>query len=500
MYKSTMKKICFTGFVIFLFTSSICAQDSKCYFDEDGNVVCEIKEGGKDIIGPFRVENSSNVIIRVTNKSLYDDCDLGEIKTTEIKQDDPIVKILQIFTKSFTGISLPAGSSLTNDGTLTKEELNLINTLISDARDLLQKVNKKTTDSKTFIDNQEKFVKLTVNPLILKGPRSPNEYNSKTFGKENKTVKQIIEGLRKYQEEADKIVKSFAGEKILYEDLVKRSKEILELKNNADQTKATLIQNNVLIIYEILSNIDASFSRLKSNYDSINEAEKEFGKLSLSLSAKETFFDKEQENAFKKDLPLLHYNQQKVVTSVVCTNELTGKPAATPIPVTVLYKSDPKLSVSAGPLFSTLPKQKLGITQVNTGLNDENQPTFRSDFGIVDRASIQVIPFFFLNYRLNYLDKFKNPTKSPKFSINLSGGIGVNPNSGTNEVEFFVGPSIGYKRFFFQFGDHIGRFQEGFTGGFNIGDPFPAGFPSTLPIKKVYKHRFGFAISYRITN
>jgi hypothetical protein len=66
---------------------------------------------------------------------------------------------------------------------------------------------------------------------------------------------------------------------------------------------------------------------------------------------------------------------------------------------------------------------------------------------------------------------------------NLSGGVGVNLNTGTNHVEFFGGYAIGFSRAMVHFGEHWGR-QESLGGGFTVNNPVPTGWSSsnTVPI------------------
>src|SRR5687767_14283144 len=59
-----------------------------------GRIICPVAENDPYPLGPLRIPNSTKVVIRVTQKSPFDDCSLAEIKLTEIKESDPIVTIL----------------------------------------------------------------------------------------------------------------------------------------------------------------------------------------------------------------------------------------------------------------------------------------------------------------------------------------------------------------------------------------------------------------------
>lgn len=446
-------------------------------------IVCSIKEDEKGVIGPFRVPNSSNVVIQITEKSPFDDCSFGEIKLTDIKETDPITTILQLFTKAATGLTLanlsvsPAVKSIDPSTFVANTDEKR---LLRDALFLQRNLEGALSVSSATITVQGSYTRTVINPLFANPPRNAAAYNAIVPG-----IKTQIENYIS-QPEA-----TFESEQVRYAILRERLKVMLNTPGN--DPAAGLLPD----IMTILNNIGGQLTALKTNYDSLSTAKTQFKAILAFLE--DTDFIVNSGGGFQKDLPLPRFNQQEARTSVSCSNTFTKKTTIPQIPVVVLYKSDSPLFVSVGPLFSTLPKQKLGITPINTGLNSSGAPTFRSEFGIVDRASFQVIPFVFINYRIKQFGRGSNPVKPAPFSFNLSAGVGVNPNSGSSEVEYFVGGGLGYKKYLIQFGDHVGRFQEGFTGGFNIGDTVPASFPSTLPIRKVYKHRFGIGFSYRIT-
>ena len=287
---------------------------------------------------------------------------------------------------------------------------------------------------------------------------------------------------------------SLEAEQIRYSILHDRLKQVITSGPVAGSNDIATIESD----QAVFNTIAGELSALKSNYDSIAAARVQFRTLLTFLKQTDSSMSAGI-NPFSKDLPMVPNRQQTAATSISCTNSITKKASGPTIPVTVMYEGRPDLSVSVGALLSTIEKQKLGTTAVSTGTNSTGQPTFKSVFAVVDHAPVQVIPFAFLNYRLLNLEK-KNPdpAKQPKYTLHASTGVGVNPNSGSNEVEFFFGLAFGIKKLLVQVGDHVGRFQEGFSGGFKIGDTVPANFPSTLPIHKVYRNGFGIALSYRL--
>ena len=468
--------------VVFLWVFSAIpfyAQTDDCVL-ENGKIVCPIKQTGQDIVGPLTVPNSSKVVVRITEKSPFDDCNFTEIKLTEIKQTDPIITILQLFTKAATGVSLSSATAALapeNLGGTNEEKL-----LFRDAKILSNNIQSSLSTSQSTITTQGDYTRNDINRLFSVPPRDAVTYGN--------VVPEVEDKLREFISEPEK---SLVAERLRYTLLFDRFKTLLNARGGSVGSDP---DEPLALIQEVINTIDGQLVALKTNYDSINAARAQF-KLILAF-LEDTDLLVSSGKGFQKDLSLLGFSQQAASTTIVCSNSYTKKVTTGPIPVTVLYKDNPKLSVSVGPLLSTIPKQRLGTTPVSTGLNSSGAPTFRTEFAVVDRASYQVIPFAFFNYRIYEFGRGSNPVKPSLFSLHLSAGFGVNPNSGSNEVEYFVGPAIGFKRYLIQFGDHIGRFQKGFNGGFNIGDTVPASFPSALPIRKVYRHGFGIAFSYRL--
>lgn len=184
---------------------------------------------------------------------------------------------------------------------------------------------------------------------------------------------------------------------------------------------------------------------------------------------------------------LIADSNAKVTGTVTCTNVFTKQPAFDPIPFTIKYQDAPRGTVTAGIIYSTLDKRQVGIQPIFAGKAVDGSDTFRLTFAETDRADGQIIPFTFYNYRF-WGDR--------KFSLNASAGVGVNPNNGSNQVEFFFGGSVGYKNVFFELGGHAGRWQE-LGGGFVIGDAVSTAPPS-VPIERRYTVRPAFGVSYKI--
>ncbi|MFM9903652.1 MAG: hypothetical protein ACKVQJ_03665 [Pyrinomonadaceae bacterium] len=454
-------------------TNSVFGQTPICEVKGD-RIVCTIKENAPEIIGPFEVPNTSKVTIKVIEKSPFDDCSLGEIKLTDIKESDAIAAILKILAKA-SGFSIPDGmSDLANDKIPTDPTGDLLNELKLWRRDLTDKNNAAKGTIKAAADLAHKL-----DDLFAKPPRNRNDYVA-SFG----VIKPLLETALSGGEPTTE------PEEVRY-PLVRERYKVLVTTGVPASDQPALAEAG-----RVLDDVAGLIASLKINTSALVAARVEMRTVRVYLNQVE--YAVQNGNPFEKEFVLLGYTQKAAETSITCTNTFTKNVTLSKLPVTVLYKNDPALSVSVGILLSTTAKQKLGIVPQRTGVDSNGVPTFKNVFGVADHARVQIVPFSFINYRLFYFGAKSEPLAKPKYSLSLSAGVGVNPNSGSNEVEYFFGPALGIKNYLIQFGDHIGRFQKGLNGGFVLGDTVPANFPSTLPINKVYKHGFGIAISYRL--
>lgn len=195
-----------------------------------------------------------------------------------------------------------------------------------------------------------------------------------------------------------------------------------------------------------------------------------------------------------QDLPKIQLTPSqknaKATTTVTCSN-LIGGDSIDPVTVIVSYKDIPLVTSTAGVLVTLTPKQVIGTTPVKTGTSS-GVATFKTVFAVTDRVPAQAIPFSFINLRLHYWR-----LGSRLLTVSGSGGIGVNPNSGTKEVEFFTGTAFGVGNLYLHFGAHFGEFKN-LGGGFAIGETVPSSFPSIVPINKGYTIHPSFAVTYRL--
>ena len=229
-------------------------------------------------------------------------------------------------------------------------------------------------------------------------------------------------------------------------------------------------------------------NRLDCNAKTVNQIKKELASLQSSRELFESFLKllglHKTDKSFEKEL--IADANAKVTGTVTCTNYFTKQPSFDPIPFTIMYQGFSRHALSAGVLFTTLNKRQLGLSPVRTGTAADGTSTSQLTFTETDKADAQIVPFSFYTYRF-WGDR--------KFSLNGSGGVGINPNNGATQVEYFFGGAVGFHNVFLQFGGHVGRWQE-LGGGFNIGDVVPAAIP--VPIERRYTIRPAVGVSYKL--
>lgn len=181
--------------------------------------------------------------------------------------------------------------------------------------------------------------------------------------------------------------------------------------------------------------------------------------------------------------------------TLACTSDALSTQATTDsINYSVLYQNVPALTVSTGLLVTFLAKREIGTQpQLISG-------TTSTYFAVTDSAAAQVFPMAFVNYRIGppaLKTWWGQPEDELVLTNNVSAGIGVNSNTGTNQPEFFVGDTVGFSRVYLHFGVHFGR-TESLGGGFQLNTVVPTGFSGSAPIDWSYHPAFAIGLSVRI--
>jgi hypothetical protein len=185
--------------------------------------------------------------------------------------------------------------------------------------------------------------------------------------------------------------------------------------------------------------------------------------------------------------------------TVACSTDSTPAVATTDsINYAILYQNVPALTVSAGLLISFLEKYQYGVSQLLD--TTKTPPVLSTAFVLSDSASASVLPMAYVNYRIAppiLKTWWGEPNSELVISQNVSVGIGINSNTGTNQPEFFAGYAVGFGRSLIHAGLDYGR-QQSLGGGFSLGT-VPTGFMGmTAPISWNYKPAFAIGVSVRI--
>jgi hypothetical protein len=126
--------------------------------------------------------------------------------------------------------------------------------------------------------------------------------------------------------------------------------------------------------------------------------------------------------------------------TISCSTDTSPAVATTDaINFSILYQNVPALTVSAGLLVTFLQKLQYGQESMFDGpasITTANpNGTFSSYFRVTDSARASVFPMAYVNYRIGppFLKRWwGQPNNEMVFSNNVSVGIGVNSNTGTN--------------------------------------------------------------------
>lgn len=222
----------------------------------------------------------------------------------------------------------------------------------------------------------------------------------------------------------------------------------------------------------------------KEGIANLNEARQEFAKTRDTLEGLQTA-------KCRQVIGVVADRQANIAGNIVITNLITGKPLPQQLYTKIGFRDLPRASLSAGILISPLEKRSFNTAQVFDGLGaTPTDPVGRHAEIRGEASRPQVVPFSFVNVRLMHWR-----VGDRLYSFNLAPGVGVNPNGGTNEVEFAFGASFGVNNFYFFGGAHFGR-EANLVNGFSIGDRVPDIF--VPPVSRQWKTNFGFGVSYRL--
>ena len=178
----------------------------------------------------------------------------------------------------------------------------------------------------------------------------------------------------------------------------------------------------------------------------------------------------------------------KFTGTVTCVNHFTHEQFGSDVPFTVLYYNPAPVTASAGVLISPLSKRPIGVLSQSTPC--DGTTIIMNCYAVTTTSDAQFVPIGLGNLYLS---------GSTKLNLNVSGGIGVNLNNGSTQMEYFLGPSVGIHGFYISPGLDFISFPS-LKDGLQLGDPAPTGSNASNP-PLVYHHtiHFAFTMSYRLT-
>jgi hypothetical protein len=145
------------------------------------------------------------------------------------------------------------------------------------------------------------------------------------------------------------------------------------------------------------------------------------------------------------------------------------------------------VSLSAGPLITTLPYRTYTQQQVPTATGTQNQLVVNgsTNVNVVGAALINIFP---------PLPRSPGWTTGFAFSVGPVYTLGDAP--GVSKLGLFVGGSVHlYRSFFLTPGIHIGQFAD-YPAGFHEGSVIPSGFGSLTPVTRNTAH-FAIGITFK---
>jgi hypothetical protein len=263
--------------------------------------------------------------------------------------------------------------------------------------------------------------------------------------------------------------------------------DLREIDKIVDRAKAEMS-----ILGDNNKSLEASQASLKTAYMALVKVEDDFGR------RKKQGLVTLDGDILIQDFNLGTDRKATSTGSFSCVSAVDGKtPTTTNISYSLLYQDVPHWTSSLGFLTSFQEKRIIGIA--NESDTSTTPPSNVQFFRVTDQARVQVIPMAFVNYRLGgYATTHYGSTKEDEliWTAHLSSGFGINPNSGTNQPEFFGGLAFGLNRFMFHTGVHVGRTQS-LGGGYSLNTQVPSGL-STAPIAWSYHPAFTLGFSVRV--
>jgi hypothetical protein len=270
------------------------------------------------------------------------------------------------------------------------------------------------------------------------------------------------------------------------------------LTSTLDQASAML-----LVLQDNLKTLQTAQSALATSYVALQKMQHDF----IVRKERKLVLENTDDDIIYQTISLPFDYGATDTGTISCSTDSAPAVATTDvINYTILYQNVPALTVSTGLMITFLQKNIYGTAAQfdgPTSITSTNpNGTYTEYFRITDSARASVFPMAFVNYKIGsptLKTWWGEPNNEMIFTNNVSAGIGVNSNTGTNQPEFFAGYAAGFSRVLFHVGAHFGRVEH-LGGSFTVNTPVPATFTSStpVPINWSYQTFIGVGLSVRI--
>jgi len=501
----------FVAFIAAVVGTPMVQAQSTCR-SENGKQVCLIElQNAPNNMEPvaeptrIRVDDRSSIVLRLVNLSPLDVCSLGSRTSTPTAETNPFESIVTTIS-GLGGFALSGTTALEFASEVQQLTPAAPPPLIDDPKyklfwDAAKIFGRSAQD---VVDEQKKAQSALESDLTKLSSYVGADYRGANWNVFNPGADSTLDGIRSDINNALPSIMAAAPVQATADEMAGWAGDLhksYDSKTDPDtvaalkQIDGTLAKSKATM--SILSDYNAALktaqTALRTSYLSTvklyNDSKRLQDQKIIKVGPKDAFL--------MQDFPLATDRKTTITGSVSCVSDADGKtPTTDQISYSVLYQNVPILSASAGLLTTFQEKRVIGTTTTSA----TNPAGFNTIFAVTDSARAQVFPMAYFNWRFgNYLKThwYKRPEDELDITTHLSAGIGVNPNTGTNQPEFFVGMALGFNKLMIHPGVHFGRTQT-LGGGFTLNNVVPPGYSGPVPINWSYHPAFSIGFSVRV--
>lgn len=487
---SGIRALAVSGVVLYVLLSA--GAQNSCSANAD---ICVLTQGDsatpQAIPNPVAKANKQQVTIEIGPLSPIESCTVSSLTSTPSATTDQssLARLIGILLgTTITPPTVPSGpfytAAYTSKGgkTPASERLDKVDGMITDTRANFTNWIERRQAATTSINKNQQLLTIGARSYVAGAGRSS-----------------VKEDLQNWADCLNEEARSCGDKKAVpANDKLKYEDQLQEISSSlaaiADLVKATPNQDDAKRLYDdqaTLAKLQNDDTKLRSGEAALTTLFAQVYKVLQHVNAATTHVENEGE--LFEVLTLVPGKDSDLTGSVTCTSLVDSTTTVGPVPVTI-HAGIPHLVFSAGAVISLTPTETLGEVPVK----DNSNAGFHTIIAQTGRNGFQVIPFAFETFRFA-------PWKAKKWDtpgllgVGLTGGIGYNPYSGVNGVDFFAGGSVRVMdKVYIHVGSHFGRYVRlDPKSSYNISDTIPAsGFPATVPTVTRFTGHLAFGASY----